>query len=229
MALPPWVHVADVAALGNHLIDVLTPIVAEAVEQRGAWSLAIPGGSVVEMLLPALAQAPLPWEHAHVFWCDERIVPPGNPQSNWEALRRLGETFARLSTATLHRREAAETYTSEVQQVAGRPPALDVVLLGTGEDGHVASLFPGRPSLEETSAIVVVEDASPKPPPRRLTLTVPVLANASLTVVAAFGAGKRDAVRAALSESSDLPIARVLREARRPLLLLDADAAALLR
>lgn len=229
MALPSWVYVADVGALASHLVQVIAPIATEAVQQRGAWSLAIPGGSVVELLVPALAQAPLPWDRAHVFWCDERDVPPGDPQSNWAALRRLGETFARLSAATLHRMAAVDTYTTEVQQVAGRPPAFDVVLLGTGEDGHVASLFPGRPSLDEASAIVVVEDASPKPPPRRLSLTMPVLANASLTVVAAFGAGKRDAVRAALTESSDLPIARVLRAARRPLLLLDAEAAALLR
>jgi 6-phosphogluconolactonase len=229
MALPPWVHVADAATLGARLVAAVTPIAEDAVQRRGAWSLAIPGGSVVELLLPTLVQAPLPWDRAHLFWCDERVVPPGDSQSNWEALRRLGATFARLNVATLHRMATVGSYAAEVEQMAGRPPVLDVVLLGTGEDGHVASLFPGRPALDERSATVVVEEAAPKPPPRRLSLSMPVLVNASITVVAAFGAGKSDAVRAALTESSDLPLARVLREARRPLLLLDEAAAALLR
>jgi 6-phosphogluconolactonase len=236
VTIPSWVHIGDIDALAVRLATMVQSVAVAAVTQRGTWSIAIPGGSVVERLLPALARADLPWDRAHVFWCDERVVPAADPRSNQQALLALGETVAQLRTATLHPMptedapaRAAERYAEVLRRVAGDPPRLDVVLLGTGEDGHVASLFPRHAAMEEAEALVVVEEASPKPPPQRLSLTWPVLAGASLTVVAAFGAGKRDAVRAAIDAGSDLPVARVLHRARQPLLLADLDAAAHIR
>lgn len=226
---------ADAASLATRLVAEVASVSASAVASRGAWSLAIPGGSVVDVLLPALASADLPWDRAHLFQCDERVVPRGDARSNWDALQRLGDAVARLQGATLHRMpvelgdDAVRAYTSRLEQVGGRPPALDVVLLGMGEDGHVASLFPGRAALEVEDAAVVVEPDAPKAPPRRLSLTMPVLAGASLTVVAAFGAAKAGAAGAAFDATSDLPVARLLRRARRSLVLLDEDAAVLLR
>jgi len=235
MTLPESVFMADAATLAAHLVAEVGSVSAAAVVSRGAWSLAIPGGSVVDAFLPALARADLPWDRAHLFQCDERVVPPGDVRSNWEALQRLGEVTARLHGTTLHRMpveqgdDAVGAYTARLEQVGGRPPALDVVLLGMGEDGHVASLFPGRAALEVEDAAVVIEPDAPKPPPRRLSLTMPVLAAASLTVVAAFGTAKAVAARAAFDATSDLPVARLLRRARRSLVLLDHDAAALVR
>ena len=107
----------------------------------------------------------------------------------------------------------------------GRPPRLDIVLLGVGADGHVCSLFPGHALLEEERKWIGVETAAPMPPPRRLTLTLPALAAAELSVVAAFGATKADAVRAVLHDpSSTLPVARARSRARRALVLLDPEA-----
>ena len=104
----------------------------------------------------------------------------------------------------------------------GLPPRLDIALLGVGTDGHVCSLFPGHALLDEEQQWVGVETAAPKPPTRRLTLTLPTLAAAELIVVAAFGTSKHDAVRSALRDpESTLPLARALRRARRSLVLLD--------
>jgi 6-phosphogluconolactonase len=109
-----------------------------------------------------------------------------------------------------------------LKSIAGDPPHLDLALVGVGEDGHVASIFKNRAAHHDP--VEPVYDA-PKPPARRLTLTLPVLAGAGLVVVAAFGSSKADVMRAALSRSDAVtPIAELLRRADSPLVLLDPDA-----
>jgi 6-phosphogluconolactonase len=104
----------------------------------------------------------------------------------------------------------------------------DVLLLGVGPDGHVGSLFSDHPALEERSRLVRAVFDSPKPPPRRLTLTLPAFADA-LLVVAAFGASKAPAIHDALKNpASALPVARASRAGSRALFLLDQSAAGLL-
>ncbi|MCC6316777.1 MAG: 6-phosphogluconolactonase [Gemmatimonadaceae bacterium] len=226
----PRVHVADAAALARMLVREAATVCAHALATRGAWTIAVPGGSVLELLVPALAEAALPWDRAHLVQCDERVVPAGDPRSNWSALRAL-PAFAHLAGAMLHRmpvelgEDAPVVYEETLTRVAGRPPVLDIVLLGIGEDGHVASLFPGHAVARATSASVVMEHDAPKTPPQRLSLTLPVLTGASLTVLAAFGTSKRDAVRRTLDPQGDVPAAAVFRGARRALLLIDPAAA----
>ncbi len=121
---------------------------------------------------------------------------------------------------------AARAYAVTMVRILGAPPRLDLALLGVGPDGHVCSLFPGHPLLLEESRFVAVLDDSPKPPPRRMTLTLPALAAAELVVVAALGRSKAEIVRAAIEEpSSALPVARVARRARRCIFFVDAEAA----
>jgi 6-phosphogluconolactonase len=121
---------------------------------------------------------------------------------------------------------AAVAYAAELDRVLGRVGRFDFVLLGVGADGHVASLFPGHPALLETKRSVVAIDDAPEPPARRLTLTLPVLASAARVVVAAFGESKASVLGEVLTrEDSPLPVARVLRQAERPLLVADRAAA----
>jgi 6-phosphogluconolactonase len=124
---------------------------------------------------------------------------------------------------------AAEQHAAELRRMLGTPPRLDLVLLGVGPDGHVCSLFPEHPGLRESSRSVIAIPDSPKPPPRRLTLTRPVLAAAGLVVVCALTEAKAIVMRAALEDPScALPVALALRGARRALVLLGPGAASLL-
>lgn len=206
-----------------------------ALAERGLFTIALSGGSVADLLFPRLAQVPLDWSRTAFFWGDERSVPASDPASNYAVARGLWLEPAHVPAASVHRmpadvadlQKSAADYADELVRVLGAPPRLDLVLLGVGPDGHVCSLFPGHRLLgEERRWVAAVED-SPKPPRRRLTLTLPTLQAARLVVVAALGESKAAALRAALHDpQSSLPIAVLTRRASRTLFLLDPEAAA---
>ncbi|MFN8572424.1 MAG: 6-phosphogluconolactonase [Gemmatimonadaceae bacterium] len=228
---PSWLVVGDREELVDALVRAARPLASAGIESRGYWTIAIPGGSVVEQLLGPLVRAPLDWEHAHVFWCDERAVAPTDPQSNWglaqgllESTRRLGAQLHRMPADQTDLSKAAADYAAELESVAGHPPQLDIVLLGVGEDGHVASIFPDT-RRRLTRDRWWSRCRLPKPPAQRMSLALDVLARARLTCVAAFGAGKADVVRRAMGPACDLPVGHVLRYAARPMLLADSAAA----
>jgi 6-phosphogluconolactonase len=209
-----------------------------AVATRGRFTVALPGGSVATTFFPRLARVPFDWSQVDFFWGDERAVTPDHPDSNYAVARQLWLEPAGVPAASVHRMKAEEPdlaqaaadYERELEQAAGSPPRLDLVLLGVGPDGHVCSLFAGHPVLAlRDRAVAVVED-SPKPPPRRLTLTLPVVTGAELVAVVALGRGKAEIIRSAIEDpGSTLPVALVARQARRALFLLDLEAARLLR
>jgi 6-phosphogluconolactonase len=196
-------------------------LLASPSERGDRLSLAIPGGSVAEAFLPALRSRPPDWSRLSVWWVDERAVSPEDPQSNYGLARRLWLGPVQAPSTAVHRMpadapdlfEAAATYERQLLAVLGSPPAFDFVLLGVGADGHIASLFPGHPALDERRRVVAALTDAPKPPPRRLTLTLPVLAAAKTVIVAAFGAEKAQAIRDARSGTADTPLARLLRAA----------------
>lgn len=206
-----------------------------AIAERGLFSVALPGGSVATTFFPRLAQAKVEWSRVAFFWGDERGVPPSDPESNYAAAERLWLRPAAVPATRIHRMPAdttdlegaAEAYSEELVRVLGSPPVLDIALLGMGPDGHVCSLFPDHPLLDEHRCWVAAILDSPKPPPRRLTLTLPVLALARQVVLVATGAAKADAVHGVvLDPRSRLPAAIVLRAAvNRGVLLLDQAAA----
>lgn len=193
------------------------------------FSIALPGGSVATTCLPLLARAELPWPRLHLLWGDERAVPPAHPDSNYALAERFLIREVPLPAANVHRmsadaadlEEAARSYEETVRDVG-----LDLVLLGVGPDGHVCSLFPGHTLLREHTRWVRAIEDSPKPPPSRLTLTLPALASAREIVVVATGTAKADVVREGLEDpASLLPLALALRAARSATVLLDAAAA----
>ena len=127
-------------------------------------------------------------------------------------------------------RMAADRYTQELAAVTGTPIAIDFALLGVGEDGHIASLFPNHASaMDVASAVITIAD-SPKPPPGRLSLSFGVLVRSREVIVAAFGAGKANAMQQALENStSATPVARIIQQNANVHVMLDPDAASLLR
>lgn len=195
------------------------------------FTLTIPGGSVAERFLPRLAAAALDWDAVDLFWTDERAVPPTAPDANHAVAERLLIGPAGIPAARVHRMRAeradldaaAGDYAMELAEIAGSPPVLDYVLLGVGPDGHVASIFPGAP-LPAGDATVGWIDHAPKPPPRRMTLTLPTLVAARRVVVAAFDASKAGVIAEALEDPhAQTPVAYVLRRAERAALLVTPE------
>jgi 6-phosphogluconolactonase len=167
--------------------------IAEALRE-GARSLVLAGGTSPQRCYELLSHMDIEWGRVTVLFGDERCVPPDHPDSNYKMARE--SLLDRVSPASVHRMpaelgpdEGAGLYAHIVASVA----PLDVVTLGVGEDGHTASLFPGHPALKATALVVGIRD-SPKPPPQRVTLTLPALQSARRVIILATGAGKADAV-----------------------------------
>ncbi len=232
--MPPELIVDTPAALAEALAARFEEEARRTLAARGLFSVALPGGSVGTTFFPRLARAVVDWSRTEFFWGDERAVPPSDPDSNFALARSLWLEPAGVPASRIHRMEAevpdpeaaARAYSEALVRLLGAPPRLDLVLLGVGPDGHVCSLFPGHPLLRDEGRYVAFVHDSPKPPPRRLTLTVPVLAAAGLLVVAALGHEKAEVVREALEQpESALPLSLVTRWARRVVFLVDGEAA----
>jgi 6-phosphogluconolactonase len=162
--------------------------------KEGARTLVLAGGTTPRRCYELLVPLDVEWGRVTLLFGDERCVHPDHPDSNYRMVR---ETLLhRVAPATVHRMPAElgpdEGATLYSHVVAGLVP-LDLVLLGVGEDGHTASLFPGHPVLDAEGWVTGIRD-SPKPPPQRVTLTLQALRGAKRVIVLATGAGKADAV-----------------------------------
>ena len=215
------------------LAGIFVARLEERVRRTPRFALAFPGGSAAAVFGPPLTGAEIDWRRVHLFWVDERAVPPDHPDSNYGIARQHFLAQLPLAPTHTHRMRAeasdlahaAAQYDAEMRQTLGEPPRLDLALLGVGPDGHVCSLFPGHPALEETTRLVMAIEDAPKPPPRRLTLTLPALKDAVI-VVAAFGDSKAAVIAEAVdNRESRLPLALAIRQAREVLVLLDSGAA----
>ncbi len=192
-----------------------------AVSARGRFDVALAGGSTPRPIYEALARLTLPWPRIHVWFGDERCVPPDDPESNYRMAR---EALLRHVPAVVHRMEAErpDRDAAAADYAAALPDALDVVLLGMGEDLHTASLFPGHPVPPREKVIHVT--GAPKPPPERLSIPPDVIAAARELLVAVAGAGKAAQVALAL-EGPARPDRYPVHLARRGTWLLDRAAA----
>ena len=229
---PPEVHIGDPAFAIEALAADIEAEARRALAQQPAFTIAIPGGSVARRCFPRLAQLALEWPMVHVFWVDERAVPPTSPESNYALARELWLEPAGVPSECIHRMRgeaddldrAARAYADELAATVGVPLRLDYVLLGVGPDGHVASLFPDHVALLDDRPVLAIEDA-PLPPPRRLSLSLPVLTGAQRVAVVAFGEEKAEVIREAVGNAdSALPLTRVVRAAPRSALFLDHAA-----
>ncbi|XP_061871527.1 6-phosphogluconolactonase [Colius striatus] len=224
--------------LGPALARLVAEEAAAATAGGGRFTLGLSGGSLVQILardLPAAAAAAAPSRWLLAL-CDERLVPAEHPESSGGAyaaqlLPRLpgpGPALLRVAPA-LPPAAAAADYEQQLRQAfPGQDvPVFDLLLLGLGPDGHTCSLFPGHPALQETEKLVVAVTDSPKPPPQRVTLTLPVLNAARAVAVVATGQAKGPVLKRILEGEEDepLPAARVRPRSGRLLWLLDEAAA----
>ena len=185
--------------------DVAAAAAAEIAEaiRGGARTLVLAGGTTPRRCYELLAGLEVEWGRVTILFGDERCVPASHADSNYRMAREA--LLDQVAPATVHRipgelgpDEAAAAY---ARVVAGLAP-LDVVVLGVGEDGHTASLFPGDAALTAKGWAVGVHN-SPKPPPERVTLTLQALRGAHRVIILATGAGKAQAV--ALAKREEVP------------------------
>lgn len=211
----------------------------EAIASRGRFLLALAGGRTPALAYSQLAADPwcdsVDWPRVEFFWSDERAVPPDDPESNYAMARRTMLRPLGIDESRMHRMRgevedlasAAREYAAELERLAGKRPVLDLVLLGMGADGHVASLFPGSPALTENGR-TVVDVQAPSTGAGRLTLTFPVIVAARGILVQVTGADKAETLRRVLLSNPDartLPACRLGQAGARVLWLVDEAAA----
>jgi 6-phosphogluconolactonase len=219
-----------------------------ALAERGRFTVALSGGSTPRALYALLAappyREPVDWARTHIFWGDERPVPPDHPDSNYGMARALLLGPLGLPPERVHRiraegpdpSAAAVAYQAEIAAALGAPadaspPALDLALLGLGADGHTASLFPGSPALEERRRWMVVQFV-PALRQDRFTLTPPMLNRAREVIVLVSGGDKAAALAAVLEgpeEPERWPAQLIRPGSGRLLWIVDRAAAARLR
>jgi 6-phosphogluconolactonase len=197
----------DLEALSREAAQRFTRLARE----HDPFSVALSGGGTPRRLYEMLAAAPyrerVPWEHVYVFWGDERAVPPDHPGSNYRQAREALLDHVPLPPGNVHRvpgelepEDAARAYADELRAFFGSPwPVFDLLLLGMGDDGHTASLFPGSAALRETEQPVLGLTAHYQDrPARRVTLTPPAINAARNVFFLVSGAAKAPALRAVL-------------------------------
>ena len=217
-------------------IDELRPRLTEAFERwagedvGGATrSCALSGGATALIFLGALKNANVDWSRIKLFWADERAVPPDDPDSNYGIAQRMlleplgakaPRAFRMAFDAANDRPglsslgSAAMRYDTLLARELRSGP-MDLALLGVGEDGHICSLFPGHRALQiDDQRVIAVEDA-PKPPPRRMTLSLPFVVETKVIWLIAIGPRKLPVLQAALSRTQrTTPLDLLLHQAR---------------
>ncbi|KAJ5650970.1 suppressor of los1-1 [Penicillium longicatenatum] len=224
----------------NTLAEQLRPYVLAsqnaALSRHDSFRIAVSGGSLPTVLARALLapgngtpEDTPQFSKWHIFFADERAVPLDHDDSNYRLLHEelLSKIPAELGAPTVYpinteavekddTQELADLYQEDLMRVFAaknsvKLPIFDLILLGCGPDGHTCSLFPGHELLREKDAWVAAENNSPKPPPKRITLTLPVVTSAVQVAFVATGAGKKDIMKAIFDseEGRSLPSALV--------------------
>jgi 6-phosphogluconolactonase len=203
----------DLDALSQAAAAIFLEVALDSTAQNGRFQAALSGGSTPRRLFQLLAKPPyqtaVPWAHTHLFWADERCVPPDHEESNYGQARRLLLDHVPLPPDNIHRIKgeleaatAAADYRQQLQALAQPPqawPRLDLALLGLGDDGHTASLFPGPiPAEEKTQPVMAVTADYQGRPGNRVTLTPLLLNQSAQTVFLVAGESKAEAVAAVL-------------------------------
>jgi 6-phosphogluconolactonase len=230
----------DVKELSLRAAEAVGRTINDAVRSAGRCSLVLSGGNTPRTLYGLLAsrcREQIPWARVHVFWGDERYVPPDHPQSNYRMAKETLLDYVPCPNANVHPMPthfsdpdaAARDYEATLRSYfSGKPSAFDLVLLGLGPEGHTASLFPGSSALAESTRWVLPVTA-PADPPSRLTLTFPVLNQAAKAYFLVTGSNKAPALHHILTGITDpnsFPAAGVRLASGALVWWVDRDAAA---
>uniref|UniRef100_A0A5B6ZUT5 Probable 6-phosphogluconolactonase n=1 Tax=Davidia involucrata TaxID=16924 RepID=A0A5B6ZUT5_DAVIN len=204
--------------LRTDLADYIAELSEVSVKERGVFAIALSGGSLIS-LMGKLCEAPynktVDWAKWYIFWADERVVAKNHADSNYKLAKDgllskvpIVPSHVHSINDSLSAEKAANDYEFVIRQLVRTRvisvsdisdcPKFDLILLGMGADGHVASLFPNHSVLNEKDEWVTFITDSPKPPPERITFTLPVINSASNVAVVVTGSGKAEAVHLAI-------------------------------
>ena len=236
---PDVVVLPDADALARHVAERLLRTLAQVQVEGRVPAVALTGGTIADKVHAAVAEladaSPVDWSRVDVWWGDERFVAAGDPERNALQARRAMIDRLPLDPARVHEVPASDSGVGDVEAAAaaysdelrehGRG-RFDVVMLGVGPDGHVASLFPGSAQLDVDDQVAVAVHDSPKPPPQRVSLTYGALNRTSEVWFLVSGEGKAEAVARALggADRHEIPATGVRGEDVTAWLL-DEDAA----
>ncbi|MGQ9736478.1 MAG: 6-phosphogluconolactonase [Armatimonadota bacterium] len=213
-------RIADTTdALYRAIAEAIIEKVQNTLRQQAHFTLALSGGNTPRPLYHLLAteyRHRVEWNRVHLFWGDERYVPPDHPASNYRMVRETMIEPLRIPSTNVHAvpvaepspERVAEHYEEHLREFFGTTPRFDLILLGMGVDGHTASLFPSTPALAERKRWVTVGEA-PTEPRIRLTLTLPALNAGRSVYFLVVGVDKAEAVRKVLLENAPLPASLV--------------------
>jgi 6-phosphogluconolactonase len=234
----------DKASLAASVAARFLTKLVDIVDERGEATVVLTGGTmgsaVLEAVRESAARDSVDWSHVNVWWGDERWLPAGDPERNDTQADDALLSHLPLDPGRIHRfaasdaglglDDAALAYAAELVEHApegAEYPRFDITFLGVGPDGHIASLFPERGGIQETLKTVIPVRNSPKPPPERLSLTLPVI-NSSLRIwLVLAGADKASALGLTLADASVLEVpAAGARGRKRTLFFVDGEAAA---
>jgi 6-phosphogluconolactonase len=209
---PEIIVTSDVASISHDVADRLVQIAKEIIAERGRFTFCLSGGSTPKSLFELMAsdayRNKFDWDHVHVFWGDERSVPPDHADSNYRMANEAMLSKVPIPKANVHRMEAeaadlpgaAAAYETMLRSFFGDLPNFDVLLLGMGPDGHTASLFPGSQALTEQQKWCVPNWVE-KFNTWRMTLTYPVLNHSERVFFLAGGKDKADVLKTVLEDT----------------------------
>lgn len=207
-----WIY-ADLESLSHAAAGIFVQQARQAIQIHGRFSVALSGGHTPQHTYELLAQPPfrdrVAWEHVHIFWGDERCVPPDDARSNERMTRQAWLDHVSIPEAQIHPIRCADSPGQSARQYEallreffkGQAPSFDLVFLGLGEDGHTASLFPETPVLQEQEDWVG-EVYMAEQDLHRVTLTTPIINQAAMVAFLVAGTAKAGILRAVLEGPS---------------------------
>ena len=202
----------DSSALIQRSLEIILPRIQAAIEQRGLCTIALSGGGTPKPLYEAIATQALPWDKIHVFWGDERYVPPDHPESNQRMAREAWLDQVNIPPTNIHpmltdeadpavaARKHEEHLQEFFKEQVAEFPALDLILLGIGDDAHTASLFPHTEALQVRDRLITVGNKDGQP---RITFTVPLINQARCVIFLIAGASKQAALAQIFAPKAD--------------------------
>ncbi|XP_065073645.1 6-phosphogluconolactonase [Ochlerotatus camptorhynchus] len=210
-------------AICDEILGLLEMTANETLKKQDIFRLGVSGGSIANILSEGMHDLRSDFSKWQIFLCDERVVPEDDKESTYGVYKRdlldchpeFPKSIFYPVNCSLSPTEAAEDYEKTIRRAFGLEkskeiPSFDLLILGIGPDGHTASLFPGHPLLEEKVKLIAPIENSPKPPPKRVTMTYPLINNAKVCLFGSQGESKADMLKKILVDKDEsLPVTRV--------------------